>query len=58
MLRRSHVSVLGELFLATVAVGPLTLDVAEPVVESAPAPSVEEPAEEDGDSPSYSHGDG
>ena len=36
--------VLGEHFLVTVAVGPLTLDVAEPVIES---PS-DEPAAEEG----------
>ncbi|CAN5874545.1 hypothetical protein BH11MYX4_BH11MYX4_39130 [soil metagenome] len=56
VLHRRHVSVLGEHFLATVAVGPLTLDVAEPVVESVPAPPAEEPAAEEGDS--YSYGDG
>ncbi len=33
MLHRRHVSVQGEHFLATVSVGPLTLDVSEPVVE-------------------------
>jgi hypothetical protein len=34
MLHRRHISVLGEHFLATVTVGPMTLDVSEPVEES------------------------
>ena len=37
MLHRRHISVEGEHFLATVSIGPLTLDVSEPVVED-PAP--------------------
>ena len=34
MLHRRHISVLGEHFLATVSVGPMTLDVSEPAEES------------------------
>ena len=34
MLHRRHISVLGEHFLATVSVGPLTLDVSEPASEA------------------------
>jgi hypothetical protein len=40
MLQRRHVSVLGEHFLATVTVGPMTMDVADPTPEE---PVVEEP---------------
>ncbi|CAN5924405.1 hypothetical protein BH11MYX4_BH11MYX4_19900 [soil metagenome] len=46
MLHRRHVSVQGEHFLATVSVGPLTLDVSEPVVEE-PTP-VETSGSEEG----------
>ena len=45
MLQRRHISVHGEHFLATVSVGPLTLDVSEPVVEE-PTPVEEGSAEE------------
>lgn len=45
MLHRRHVSVQGDHFLATVSVGPLTLDVSEPVVEE-PTPVDQGSAEE------------
>jgi len=54
VLHRSHVSVLGEHFLATVAVGPLTLDVAEPAVETVPSAPASAPVAEEGES----YGDG
>ena len=48
MLHRRHVSVQGEHFLATVSVGPLTVDVSEPVVEEPPPVEQDQGSAEEG----------
>ena len=56
MLARSHLTLLGEDFLATVTVGSVTLDISEPQPEALPEPEPIAPSE---DEPrQYYYGDG